>query len=177
MSFSDFRPPGPLGALWNAVRVERSMPYTLFTFGATDLPYFLIVGPDSDDGSIAATRGEIRITRPSIITPENADPEFEGFFEEGEGDSMIEFLMARGISFPNAKFSNQSRNVDLSGDGVDEIVARLKQRLDDEDEDRVAILTAPMGLGGVALLKYAVEKAIESAPGNLSELRDRGFLN
>ena len=61
-------------------------------------------------------------------------------------------------------------------DTIEEAVDRLNRRLDDEEEDRVAILTAPAGLSGVALLKYASERIIESAPDNLNDLRERGFL-
>jgi hypothetical protein len=80
------------------------------------------------------------------------------------------------MSFPHLKFTNRAGSPDLVSDSVEEVVARLKRRLDDEDEDRVAILSAPHGLGGLALMKYAIEKAVESAPGNIQELREKGLL-
>ena len=58
----------------------------------------------------------------------------------------------------------------------DEVVARLNRQLGREDEDRVAILTAPHGLGGVAVLRYAAERILKSAPENIQELRERGCL-
>ncbi len=89
---------------------------------------------------------------------------------------MAQFLLARGMSFPHLKFANRSGATDLVSDSVEEVVSRLRKRLDAEDEDRMAILSAPHGLGGLALIKYAVEKAVESAPGNIQELREKGFL-
>ena len=59
---------------------------------------------------------------------------------------------------------------------MEEVVAKLNRQLDDEDEDRVAILTAPHGMGRFAVLKYAIKRIMDSAPGNIQELRDRGFL-
>ena len=50
------------------------------------------------------------------------------------------------------------------------------QQLDDEEEDRVAVLTAPAELGGLAILKYTTERILTSAPGNVQELRERGLL-
>ena len=161
--------------MWNAVRIERPMPYTLFTFGQTDLPYYLVVAAESAGQPVGITKGEVSITRPAILTPDNVEPEFRGFFEQDEGP-VVDFLLARGMRFPHLKFANRSGQTDLVSDSVEEIVARLAKRLDSEDEDRVAILSAPHGLGGLALLKYAVEKAVESAPGNIQELRERGLL-
>lgn len=161
--------------LWNAVRIERSIPYTLFTFGETDLPYVLVVAAEKSGEPVGVTKGEVSITRPAILTPDNVRPEFRGFFEQDEGN-MADFLIARGMSFPHLKFTNRAGSPDLVSDSVEEVVARLKRRLDDEDEDRVAILSAPHGMGGLALMKYAIEKAVESAPGNIQELREKGLL-
>jgi len=161
--------------MWNTVRIERSMPYTLFTFGESELPYYLVVGAKTAGEPVGVTKGAVSITRPAILTPDNVQPEFRGFFEQEEGQ-MIDFLLARGMSFPHLRFSNRSGQTDLVSDSVEEIVARLSKRLDDEEEDRMAILSAPHGLGGLALLKYAIEKAVESAPGNIQELRERGLL-
>jgi hypothetical protein len=55
-------------------------------------------------------------------------------------------------------------------------VANLNRQLDTEEEDRVAILTAPPDLGGMAVLRYAAERIWRSGPDNIQELRERGFL-
>ncbi|MCH7491080.1 MAG: hypothetical protein IID05_10345 [Gemmatimonadetes bacterium] len=61
-------------------------------------------------------------------------------------------------------------------DSVEGAVEKLNQRLDDEEEDRVAILSAPANLGRVAVLRYVTEQILSSAPENVQELRERGFL-
>ena len=61
-------------------------------------------------------------------------------------------------------------------DTIEEAIDRLNQQLDSEEEDHVAILSAPAGLAGVALLKYASERISDSAHDNLTELRERGLL-
>ena len=170
--------PGPaeqFHRLWNAVRIERSMPYTLFTFGESELPYYLVVAGKNEGELVGVTKGAVSITRPTILTPENMHPEFEGFFEQDD-DSMVNFLLARGMSFPHLKFANRAGQTDLVSDSVEEVVARIKHRIDDQEEDRMAILSAPHGLGGLALVKYAIEKSVESAPGNIQELREKGLL-
>ena len=161
--------------MWDAVHIVRPMPYTLFTFGQSELPYHLVVAAERPGGLVAVTRGEITITRPAILTPDNVRPEFEGFFEREEGD-VADFLLARGMKFPHLKFDNRRVKEDAVTDSMEETIARIIRRLEENEEDRAAVLAAPHGLGNLAVLKYAVEKAVESAPSNIQELKERGML-
>lgn len=40
----------------------------------------------------------------------------------------------------------------------------------------MAILSAPHGLGGIAVLRYSLERIAQSTPENVTELKDRSFL-
>jgi hypothetical protein len=163
-------------AAWEAVRVARPVNYSLFTFGESELPYWLVEDAPRLREPVRITRGEVKVTRPMIITPDNVRPEFEGFFENPEFDGIVNFLLARTAAFSHLKFDNQHGAAQIVSDSVDEVVSRLNRQLDAEDEDRVAILTAPNGLGGIAVLRYAAERVWRSAPENIQELRERGFL-
>lgn len=173
--FDDYNQEQQFRALWDAVRIEREVEYSLFTFGDSDLPYYLVT-PGQDDGMVRIRKGQITISRARIITPDSARPEFQNFFEENEDFGMADFLMARSAAFSNLKLTNHHSSEDIVTDTVEEAVDRLNNRLDAEEEDRVAILTAPPSMAGVALLKYASHRVIESASDNLNELRERGFL-
>ncbi len=177
MSDAPFDPEVYFRAAWDSVHIVRPVHYTLFTFGESDLPYILVVDSEEPKQPVSVTRGEVKITRPLIITPGNASPEFQHFFEDGdEYSGMIDFLMTRSAAFRHLQFSNLQKRPELMSDSVDEVVGRLNRRLDNHDEDRVAILTAPYGLGGVAVLKYAADRVMQSAAGNIQELKERGFL-
>jgi hypothetical protein len=164
--------------LWETVAIVRSVPYSLFTFGESELPYYLICTARAPQSTVSVRKGEVKVTRPLIVTPDNAGPVFENFFDSDEHDSesMVEFLLARTAAFRHLKLENKSGAERIVTDSVEEAVSRLNRQLDQEDEDRVAILTAPAGLGGVAVLRYAAERIMQSAPDNLNELRERGFL-
>lgn len=162
--------------LWESVQIARGVEYSLFTFGDSDLPYFLVTSGTDDDRLVRVRRGQITISRARIITPDSARPEFQNFFEENEDFGIPDFLMARTAAFSNLKLSNQHVSEDIVTDTVEEAVDRLNRQLDAEEEDRVAILTAPAALAGVALFKYASHRVVESAADNLGELRERGFL-
>lgn len=174
--FDDFQQLQRLREAWNRVRIERSVEYGLFTFGDSDLPYFLITTADKRNSTVAIRSGQVTVSRARIITPDNIHPEFRNFFEEDEELGLAQFLMSRTAAFSHLKFSNNSGPEQIVTDTVEEAVARLNRQLDDQEEDRTAILSAPASMAGFAVLKYASERVISSAPGNISELRERGLL-
>lgn len=176
MDFHDLEDEHRFRRAWNAVQIARPVRVSLFTFGETQLPYFLVCEGTEPGVQVSITRGEVRIKRPVIITPNNAPPDLEGFFDNAEEEGLAQFLLARSAQFSHLQFENQRGEKQFVSDNVDEVVDRLNRRLDDEDEDGVAILTAPMNLAGLAVLRYASERVLASAPGNIQELRERGFL-
>lgn len=161
---------------WQAVQIARSVPYTLFTFGESELGYFLVEDSEQPREPVKVTRGEVRVTRPRIITPDSERPEFSGFFDDPEFAGLASFLLARTAAFSNLKLVNQHGSAKIVSDSIEEVVQKLNRQLDDDEEDRVAILTAPYGLAGLAVLRYAAERIMQSAPENIQELRERGFL-
>jgi hypothetical protein len=163
--------------LWDAVQIVRPVPYTLFTFGASDLLYYLVVAADPSQELVQVSQGKVTVTRPMIITPYDAPPELKNFFEDGEYEGLFDFMLTRTAAFSNLRLDHQKQRSDFTSDSVEEVVARLNRQLDAEEEDRMAILTAPAGLGSVAVFKYATERILESAPGNIQELRERGLLD
>jgi hypothetical protein len=163
-------------AAWEAVAIRRPVHYSLFTFGESILPYFLVLSAPQPGATASLTQGTVRVTRPTIITPDNARPEFDNFFEDAQDERLVQFLLARNAGFSHLKLANASGPKRITSDSVDEIVSKLNRQLDDEEEDHTAILTAPPELGGIALLRYAAERIWNSAPDNIQELRERGFL-
>jgi len=176
MTFDDFHQEARFRAAWEAVGIERAMKYTLFTFGESVLPYYLVCPVSAAEAPVAVTKGEVRITRPMLITPDNARPEFRNFFETDDEEEVVSFMLARTARFSPLKFDNQSGAKRVVSETVEGMVAKLNRQLDEEEEDRVAILTAPVKLGRIAILRYATEQVMRSAPENVQELREKGFL-
>lgn len=176
MLFEDFDEERRFRRAWESVEIARPVRYSLFTFGESKLPYFLVLGSTRERNPVSIAKGEVKIARPLIITPENARPEFEDFFESAEEEGFAEFLLQRTASFSHLRFHNQSGPAEIVSDNIEEAVAKLNRQLDAEEEDHVAVLTAPPQLGGLAVLRYAAERVWQSAPDNIQELRERGFL-
>lgn len=176
MSLDDFSAERLFRQIWTRVRIVRSVEHGLFTFGNSELPYYLVVEGETPGEPVKICRGTIEVTRPLLITPGSAGVELEGFFEEEDADRMVRFLLARTAGFSHVKLERHEGPVRMISDSTEEVVSRLNRELDLEDEDRVAVLTAPHGLGKFAVLKYALQRIIDSTPGNIQELRERGFL-
>ena len=162
-------------AAWEAVSIVRGVRYSLFTFGETDLPYFLILSGPEEDQAISIVRGNVKIARPMIITPDDR-PEFEDFFSDSADNDLAQFILARTASFSNLKLRNQSGEKQFVSNSVEESIDKISRQLDLDDEDRVAILTAPAPLAGFAVLRYAAERIMQSVPDNIQQLREKGFL-
>lgn len=174
--FDEFEQEAHFRRMWDSVRIERGVTYSLFTFGDSELPYYLVTPQGDGEETVKIRQGQVTISRARIITPDNMGPEFRDFFEANEERGFAEFLMSRAAAFSNLKLSNHRGSEKIVTDTIEEAIDRLNHQLDAEEEDRVAILSAPEGLAGVALLKYASERVTDSAPDNLNELRERGLL-
>jgi len=176
MTFDDFEQEQRFQDAWGAVQIERPVHYSLFTFGESVLLYVLVSKAAKSGEPVKIRRGEVTVTRPTIITPESAEPEFQNFFEGQEERGFAEFLLARTAAFSHLRFSNSAGPDRIVSDSVEEVIARLNRQFDDEEEDQIAILSAPPELAGLAVMRYATERIMSSAPDNLQELRERGFL-
>ena len=175
MDFDHYNHEDQFRSAWSAVVIERPVNYSLFTFGDQDLPYFLVTKSGSES-MVTVREGQVNIAKPRIITPENMHPEFRNFFETEAEYGYVEFLMARTAAFGNLRLTNNEGPARIVTDTIEEAVARLNRQLDDVEEEHTAILSAPEELAGFAVLRYASERVMSSAPGNVQELRERGFL-
>ena len=176
MDFDSYNQEEQFRSAWNAITVERGVEFSLFTFGDQDLPYFLVTKAGGTDAMVSVREGTVNVAKPKIITPESMHPEFRNFFESEEEYGYVEFLLARTAAFGNLKLTNNEGPAKIITDTVAEAVAKLNRQLDDIEEEHTAILSAPEPLAGFAVLRYASERIMSSAPGNIQELRERGFL-
>ena len=86
--FDEFEQFHRFRSTWNAVRIERAVELGLFTFGDSDLPYYLVTssakGAAGKAAMVKVRRGNVTVTRARIITPDTMHPELRNFFDEHE---------------------------------------------------------------------------------------------
>jgi len=178
MSFDEFQAQRRFWEAWQSVRIVRDVDSGLFTFGESFLPYYLLCDQTQPKRPVVVTRGVVRVERPMIITPDNGPPDLQNFFsdEDEHQEGIARFLLARSAHFSRVKLDNRRGMRRLAHEGMDAVVERISRELDEQQEDRVAILAAPEPFGGIAVLRYAAERVWRSSPENIQELRERGFL-
>lgn len=174
--FDDFDELRRLRAAWESIKIVRPVQYSLFTFGETVLDYFLVTEGRPPEKLVKIRRGEVKVARALIIRPDGDRPEFLNFFDGDDEGRAIEFMMSRTAAFSNLRFTNEGGPERIVSDQIEEAIAKLQRQLDADDEDRVAIISAPAKLAGMAILKYTADRVVQSAPDNLQELRERGLL-
>ena len=103
----------------DAVEIARHVHYSLFTFGQSDLPYLLVLSGLGEDKTVSITKGEVKITRPLIITPDNMRPEFQNFFEDDEDAGLAQFIPDRGARIVRQRRPLTGRHDDFRSDFED----------------------------------------------------------
>ena len=96
--------------------IIRGRVSALQTFQETRVPYILLSESTINTGDTVVRRGEVLVEQPSLILPPNI-PQFEGFeFDQKESfneNSMINFLMVRGVALPSLKYNNLTHQLDI----------------------------------------------------------------
>ncbi|MCX5681082.1 MAG: hypothetical protein NT079_02185 [Candidatus Omnitrophica bacterium] len=103
----------------------------LLTFDDTKVPYILLSASSVNLGDTVVRKGDVTVTRPSLILPPNI-PQLDGFKFEEDGasqDGIVNFLMVRGVSIPSLKYDNHTYSVDVHEDNLDNATAFYKEYL------------------------------------------------
>ena len=61
MDFNEFEQEREFREAWDLVRIVRPVNFSLFTFGETELPYYLVSEGGRSDGLVAISKGEVRL--------------------------------------------------------------------------------------------------------------------
>ncbi|MEM9703737.1 MAG: hypothetical protein AAF907_14960, partial [Planctomycetota bacterium] len=160
----------PVGVVEGEITVDRP---TIITPGNAGPQFRGFFEDDEDDGPSFDPGHGYDDGYPN--SPSGGNPWDDAMGDDEDGERVVRFLMSRGVKFGDLKLGHRRRKRSAVTQSPERVVEQLKSEILDED-DRTAILVAPHGLGGVALVRYAAECIMESAPGNIGEMRERGFL-
>ena len=172
----------------NAVRqtnVVRPPQQTLSTFGSTVIKYYLVTEPAYADiqeipGRVLETvvrEGTVRAEKPQVVTPYYLS-NLEGFGENAEEyfQALIEEYGPRAPGILYA-YKNQGMETAVVSGGLDEVTARITDRLNREDSKLEAVIHGVDDLWDVSLMKFIFELTNASVQSNASEMDARGLLD
>ena len=168
--------------------VVRAPKQALATFGTTSVRYYLVSEPTyrgiaelgksvaQDPDETVVREGTVLAERPQVVTP------YYLWRHEGFGDNAphyLEWLMEQyGKDQPGLLYTyrNQGMETSIVSGGINEVAARIAERLNREDRRLEAVVQGSDNLWDVSLMKFIYEFTSDSARSNFEEMSTHGLL-
>lgn len=166
----------------NSTEILRAPVQKLYTFGTTNIYYYLITEPAYSDtsGNVSETvirEGRVVAERPKIVTPYYLS-NLEGFSQEARRyfQSLIEQFGERSIHGLMYSYRNEPKEMNIVSENIRSVFDRLNAEIDKREDKLAAIIKGEDTLWDVSLMKFIFEITRISAPHNFKQLETRGQL-
>jgi hypothetical protein len=165
-----------------ATEIIRPPKQALYTFGTTNVTYYLLTHPAYSDPDKAVTEtvireGKVIAERPRIVTPYYLS-HLEGFGDEARRyfDSLAREFgpTTAGIFYT---YKNEPREMNIVSDTMMAVVQKINDKIDAKGDGLSAIIRGEDVLWDVSLLKFIFELTRRSVGENVSEMGQRGLLD
>lgn len=155
--------------------IVRARVSALQTFQSTHVPYILLSESEINIGDTVIRRGEVTVDKPSLILPPNI-PQLEGF-ELGQDEpfdeqTMINFLLVRGISLPSMKYNNTTHKLDVFEGNLDRAVKHFLKELQQEENVSAGLLVGPEDVWQFSLLIFICSQVARNTEIDIRKLID-----
>ena len=154
--------------------VVRPPEQSLSTFGTTNIYYYLVT--ELMEGTNVVREGRVIAAKPKIVTPSYLI-KLEGFSQQAR--RFIETLAEQSPHEPGIFYSykNEPKEMNIVSEPLKEIVDKINQRIDSQNNPLSAIIKGIEELWDVSLLKFTYELTRSSVYSNVSELERSGLLH
>ena len=164
-----------------ATEILRSPKQSLYTFGTTNITYYLLTHPAYADLDAPVTEtvireGRVVAERPRIVTP------FYLSHLEGFGDEARRYFesLAREYGPGTAgifyTYKNEPKEMNIVSDSMPAVLDKINAKIDERGDNLSAIIRGEDVLWDVSLLKFIFELTRSSVGNNLSQMGRRGLL-
>jgi len=161
--------------------ILRAPKQSLYTFGTTNIYYYLVTEPVYSElmQNIAETvirEGRVIAEKPRIVTPYYLSS-LEGFGSEAR--KYFEALTEEhGPNIPGLFYSyrNEPKELNIVSDNLPSVVDKLNARINERDDRLAAIIKGEDELWDVSLMKFIFEVTRSSLQDNIMQLGSRGLL-
>jgi len=162
--------------------ILRAPKQSLYTFGTTNIYYYLVTEPAYSElvKNITETvirEGRVIAERPKIVTPYYLS-RLEGFGAEARryfDELMNEYGSNIGGLFYS--YSNEPKELTIVSDNLPSVVDKLNTEIDKRCDPLYAIIKGEDELWDVSLMKFIFEVTSSSLEDNIGQMRSRGLLN
>ena len=160
----------------------RAPKQSLYTFGTTNIYYYLVTEPAYSElvKNITETvvrEGRVIAERPRIVTPYYLS-QLEGFSPEAR--SYFAALREEyGSNIPGLfyAYKNEPKELTIVSDNLRSVVDKLNTEIDRRGDPLAAVIKGLDELWDVSLMKFIYEVTRSSIPDNLRQMAGRGLLN
>jgi hypothetical protein len=162
--------------------ILRAPQQSLYTFGITNVNYYLLTRPVYSElvktaNETVIREGRVVAERPRIVTPYYLS-RLEGFSLEAR--RYFEALIreyGQHIAGLFYTYKNEPRELNIVSDSLLAVVDKLNAEIDKRGDKLAAIIKGEDELWDVSLLKFIFELTRRSLDDNISQLSGRGLLN
>ncbi len=156
--------------------IIRTRVQALMTMGDTRVPYVILSESSINVGDTVVRKGEVTVQRPSLIVPPN-NPQFDGFDFEGFGDgtgidqnSMINFLLVRGISLPSMRYDNKTSSLDVYEGKLSDAIKYYNNILQQQENVQTGLIAGPEDCWQFSLLIFICTQIARNAEKDIKKL-------
>lgn len=155
--------------------IIRARVQALQTLYTTRVPYILLSESSINEGDTVVRKGIINVEKPALIVPPN-NPQFQGFeFEEDQGvgqNSLINFLIVRGITVPSLRYDNRTSSLDVHEDKLSGAIKHYKDLLQQKEDVETGFLIGPEDCWQFSLLIFICTQIARNADQDIRKLLD-----
>lgn len=162
---------------WNKAikhtEVIRSRIQILSSSSDSTVPYILLSPSEVDSNDTIVRKGSLRVQKPSLLVPPN-NPQFDGFEFDGnfsvDQNSLVNFLLVRGIQLPSLNYNNQSNTLDVFAGKMSVAIKHYKTLLEEKENITTGLITAPQDCWQFSLLVFICAQINKNVSNDLNFL-------
>jgi len=147
----------------------------LSTSATTQVPYFFLSESIQDHAQTLVRKGMVLVEKPSIILPPNV-PQFEGFDFAKDSyaneESVINFLLVRGVSIPSMKYQNQTFSIDKFQGKLSQAIDYYLDYLEQKEDVSMGLVAGAEDLWTFSILIFICSQIAKSANQDIKKLLD-----
>ncbi len=153
--------------------IVRSRVQSLKTNMETQVPYVLLSESSINVGDTIVRKGQVVVEKPSIIMPPY-QPLLNGF-EFGEEshfnkDTLINFLLVRGISLPSLKYDNITNSLDIREGKLSLAIKHYQEDLQKKEDVHSGLIIGPEDCWQLSLLIFICAQISKNAESDIRKL-------
>ena len=146
---------------------------SLKTHVQTRVPYVLLSESSINEGDTVVRKGEILVERPALIIPPN-NPQFYGFDFGSDinvdENSLINFLLVRGITLPSLRYDNKTSSLDIFEGRLSKAIEYYNNLLQRQEDVYAGLVSGPEDCWQFSLLIFICAQIARNVDADIKKL-------